>query len=73
MPGLSCELVEHRLPIKHGFRTHKQHMCSFNSIIYNCTKEGINQLLEADFFKPCKYVAWVSNIVPIEKKDIEKL
>ena len=73
MPRLSRELVEHRLPIKNGFRPFKQHPHCFNSTIYDRIKEEINQLLEAGFIKPCRYVEWVSNIVPVEKKDSRKL
>jgi hypothetical protein len=35
MPGLSRELVEHRLPIKDGLKPYKQHPRRFNSIIYD--------------------------------------
>jgi hypothetical protein len=43
--GLSRELVEHRLPIKDGFKPYKQHLRRFNSIIYDQVKEEINRLL----------------------------
>ena len=49
MPGLSRELVEHRLPIKKGFRPFKQKPRRFNSIIYDRIKEEINRLLQAGF------------------------
>ena len=39
MPGLSRELVEHRLPIKKGFRPFEQHPRRFNSTIYDQIKE----------------------------------
>jgi hypothetical protein len=42
MPGLSRELVEHRLPIKDGLRPYKQHPRRFNSTIYDRVKEEIN-------------------------------
>ena len=45
MPGLSQELVEHRLPIKKRFRPFKQKPRRFNSIIYDRIKEEINRLL----------------------------
>jgi hypothetical protein len=32
-----------------------------------------NRLLEANFIRPCRYTEWVSNIVPMEKKDSGKL
>ena len=50
MPGLSQELVEHQLPIKSGFRPHKQPARRFNLEIYDRVKEEIGQLLVAGFF-----------------------
>jgi hypothetical protein len=72
-PGLSRELVEHRLPIKDGFRPYKQPALRFNSDIYDCVKEEINRLLEANFIQPCRYADWISNIVPMEKKGTGKM
>jgi hypothetical protein len=73
IPELSQELIEHRLPIKSGFRPHKQHSRRFNSTIYDRIKEEINGLLEVGFIHPCMYAEWVSNIVPVEKKDSRKI
>ena len=73
MLGLSRELVEHRLPIKKGFRPFKQKPYRFNSIIYDRIKEEINRLLQAGFIQPRRYAEWVSNIVPVEKKDSGKI
>ena len=49
MPGLSRDLVEHRLPIKAGFKPYKQPARRFNPSIYDRIKEKINQLLDAGF------------------------
>ena len=49
MPGLSRELVEHQLPIKAGFKPHKQPARKFNPKIYDRIKEEIGRLLKADF------------------------
>ena len=73
MPGLSRELVEHRLPIKAGFRPHKQPARKFNPTIYDRIKAEIGRLLEANFIRPCKYAEWISNIVPVEKKGSGKI
>jgi len=35
MPGLSRDLVEHRLPIKAGFRPYKQPSRRFNPVMYD--------------------------------------
>ena len=73
MPGLSRDLVEHRLPIKAGFRPYKQLSRHFNPIMYDRIKEEINHLLDAGFIRSCRYAEWISNIVPIEKKDSGKI
>jgi hypothetical protein len=41
MPGLSRELVEHRLPIKAGFKPYKQPAQRFNLIIHNWIREEV--------------------------------
>src|SRR3954464_1140619 len=69
MPSLSRDLVEHRLPIKSGFRPHKQPRRNFNPIMYDRIKEEIDRLLKAGFIQPCRYAEWVSNTAPIEKKN----
>src|ERR1041385_7403362 len=38
MPGLSRDICEHRLPIKYGFRPHKQPHRNFNPIMYDRIK-----------------------------------
>jgi hypothetical protein len=73
MPGLSHDLVEHRLSIKPGFRPYKQPRRNDNPDIYDRVKEEVNQLLDAKFIRPCRYADWISNIVPVEKKGTKKL
>jgi ribonuclease HI len=73
MPGLSRELVEHRLPVKPGFRPYKQPLRRFNPLLYDRVKEEIDRLLKAGFIRPCRYAEWVSSIVPVEKKGSGKI
>jgi hypothetical protein len=73
MPGLSRDLVEHRLPIKLGFRPYKQPRRNINLDIYDRVKEEVNWLLDIKFIRPCCYADWISNIVPVEKKGTKKL
>ena len=73
MPDLSRDLVEHRLPMKGGFRPYKQTARRFNPVIYDRIKAELNCLLDAGFIRSCCYVDWISNIVPVEKKDSEKI
>ena len=48
MPGLDQSIVEHRLPIKPGYRPFKQAPRRFNLNVLNDIKE-IERLLEAKF------------------------
>jgi hypothetical protein len=73
MPGLSREIVEHRLPIKSNFRHFKQKARTFRPDLLTRIKDKIHRLLEANFIRPCRYAEWVSNIVPVEKKESGKL
>jgi hypothetical protein len=67
MPGLSRTLVEHVLLIKLGFRPYRQPARNYSPDLMDCIKEEIERLLRANFIRPCRYVEWISNIVPIEK------
>jgi hypothetical protein len=73
MPGLNKELVEHRLPIKAGFRPYKQGAQNFKLEIVERVKEEVDLLLQVGFIQPCRYADWVSNIVPVEKKNTGKI
>jgi hypothetical protein len=59
--------------IKDGFRPYKQPARRFNSDIYDRVKEEINQLLEANFIRPCPYADWISSIILVEKKGAGKI
>ena len=69
IPGLSREIVEHRLDIKPEYRPFKQPPRRFNAQIYPRIKEEVERLLEAKFIQPCRYTEWISNIVPVKKKN----
>jgi hypothetical protein len=73
MPGLSRDLVEHKLPVKPGFKPYKQPHRNFNPDIYDQVKEEINWFLDAKFIRPCRYADWISSIVLVEKNGTKKL
>jgi hypothetical protein len=73
MPSFGRDLVEHRLPIKEGFKPFKQPPRNYNPAMYDRIKEEVNRLLEADFIRPCRYAEWVSNIVLVEKKNTRNI
>jgi hypothetical protein len=70
MPGLDRSIVEHRLPIKSGFKPYKQPPRKiYKDEVLADVKKEVERLLDANFVRPCRYVEWISNIVPIYKKN----
>jgi len=69
MPGLDRSIVEHRLPIKSGFRTHQQPARRCNPNILLDIKAKITKLIEAKFIQQCRYAEWISNVVPVYNKN----
>ena len=69
MPGLDRSIVEHRLPIKSGFRPHQQPARRCNPNILPDIKAKITKLIEAKFIRQCRYAEWISNVVPVYKKN----
>ena len=69
MPGLDRSIVEHRLPIKPGYRPHQQGSRRCNPKILPDIKAEITKLIEAKFIRQCRYAEWISNVVPVYKKN----
>jgi hypothetical protein len=70
MPRLDRSIVEHRLPIKPGFRPYKQPPRKiFKDEVLVDVKKEVERLIEAIFIRPCRYAEWISNIVPVYKKN----
>jgi hypothetical protein len=70
MPGLDRSIVEHRLPINPGFRPYKQPPRKiYKDEVLADVKKEVERLIEVDFIRPCKYAEWISNIVPVYKKN----
>ena len=69
MPSLDRSIVEHRLPIKSGFRPHQQPARWYNPNVFLDIKAEITQLIEAKFIRQCRYAEWISNVVPVYKKN----
>jgi hypothetical protein len=70
MPGLDRSIVEHRLPIKPGFKPYKQSPRKiYKDEVLAHVKKEIERSLYANFIRPCRYAEWISNIVPVYKKN----
>jgi hypothetical protein len=70
MPGLDRSIVEHWLPIKSGFKPYKQPPRKiYKDEVLADVKKEVERLLDANFVRPCIYAEWISNIVPVYKKN----
>jgi hypothetical protein len=69
MPGLDRSIIEHRLPLKKGFRPFQQRVHQMRTKVLEEVKKEIEKMLEAGFIRPCRYAEWISSVVPVQKKD----
>jgi hypothetical protein len=65
MPGLDRSIVEHRLPLKKGFRPFQQRVRQMRAEVLEEVKKEIEKMLQAGFIRPCRYAEGISNIVPV--------
>jgi hypothetical protein len=73
MPGLDRSIVEHRLPLKRGFRPFQQRARQMKAeVLVEVKKEvemevkkEVEKMLEAGFIRPCRYAEWISSVVPV--------
>src|ERR1044072_7239915 len=63
MPGLSRDLVEHRLPIRQDKRPVKQSPRRFAPEVVLKIKEEIERLLRSKFIRTARYVDWYSTTI----------
>jgi hypothetical protein len=69
MPGLDRSIIEHWLPLKKGFQLFQQWARQMRTKVLEEVKKEIEKMLEAGFIRSCRYAKWISNIVPVQKKD----
>jgi hypothetical protein len=69
MPGLDRCIIEHQLPLKKGFQLFQQRARQMRTEVLEEVKKEIEKMLEAGFIRLCRYAKWISNIVPVQKKD----
>jgi hypothetical protein len=58
------------LPIKPGFSPYKQPPRKiYKDEVLADVKKEVERLIEANFIRPRRYADWISNIVPVYKKN----
>uniref|UniRef100_A0A2N9H763 Integrase catalytic domain-containing protein n=1 Tax=Fagus sylvatica TaxID=28930 RepID=A0A2N9H763_FAGSY len=69
MPGFDPGLVAHALNVEPGTRPVVQPMRTFHPEVEAQITKEIQKLLAAGFVKPIQHPQWLSNIVPVKKKN----
>ncbi|XP_050222703.1 uncharacterized protein LOC126672794 [Mercurialis annua] len=69
MPGLDPDIAEHKLPLKSGFRPFRQPPQRMSREVDTLIQDEIKRLEDAKFIREAQYTEWLSNIVPVMKKN----
>jgi hypothetical protein len=69
MPGISREVIEHKLGIDPTFKPIKQKERRYTPERRETIRLEVNKLLEAGFIRPVDYPTWLANPVLVEKPD----
>ena len=70
MPRLNIDIVGFKLPIKPRCKPIWQKLRRMKPKILLKIKEEVKKLFDAGFIRVAKYPEWVTNIVPVAKKDV---
>lgn len=68
MSGLSRELIQHRLPLKKGYKHVKLPNRRLAPRVVLKIKQEIERVLKVRFIRTTRYAYWVSNLVSIVRK-----
>ena len=69
MPGLDTDIMVHRLRIKEGCSSIKQNVRHMRPEMSKKIKVEVMKQFNAGFLAVTSYPQWVSNVVPVPKKD----
>ncbi|XP_033515986.1 uncharacterized protein [Nicotiana tomentosiformis] len=69
IPGLSVDLVVHKLPTYPGYLPVQQKQRKFKTNISDKIKEEVTKQLKAGVIRVVRYIKWLANVVPVPTKD----
>ena len=69
MPGIDPRLVAHSLNVEPGTKPVVQPMRTFHTEMEAQVTQEVKKLLAAGFIKPIQHPRWLSNIVPVKKRN----
>ncbi|MCY6524851.1 hypothetical protein, partial [Actinobacillus pleuropneumoniae] len=68
MPGIDPAIVVHEIKTYPDAKPVRQHLCQIHPQKAAAIKAEVEKLLKAGFIYPIPLMDWVSNIVPVNKK-----
>ena len=68
MPGIDPSIVVHEIPTYRGVKPMRQRLCPVHPRKAAAIKAKVEKLLNAGFIYAIPLTEWVSNIVPVDKK-----
>jgi hypothetical protein len=69
MPGISREVIEHKLGIDPAFKPIKKRERRYTPERRETIRLEVNKLLEVGFIRPVDYPSWLANPILVEKSD----
>ncbi|GAA0144483.1 hypothetical protein LIER_04916 [Lithospermum erythrorhizon] len=69
MPGLNPKVVVHHLAVKKGSRPVKKGQRRFHPELVPSIEAEVNRLIDTGFIREVVYPTWLTNIVPLRKKN----
>jgi hypothetical protein len=69
MPGISREVIEHKLGIDPAFKPIKKRERRYTPERCETIRLEVNKLLEVGFIRPVDYLSWLANPILVEKSD----
>ena len=69
MPGLSSDIVQHKLPLNPECSSVKQKLRRMKLEMSLKIKDEVKKQFNAGFLAIARYPEWVTNIAPVPKKD----
>ena len=64
-------VMQHKIPLREDAKPYKKNLRQINPLLLPSIEKEIKKLLKAKIIVPLRYSEWISNLVPVRKKNGE--